>query len=209
MPTKTTRTGPRGLPAFSSAQSEASEGSEFFGGMIRELRKARGVTLANLAAIAGISIGHLSNIERGKSEPTVTVMHAIAQALGVTIGWFFRDAASQNEERDLVVRKAARRKLTFENGITDELLSPNLRGDLELLMARFPPGAESGDEPYTHRGEESGVILQGTLCMTVSGKTITLNEGDSFAFKSTEPHRYWNPSEGETLVIWAITPPSY
>jgi quercetin dioxygenase-like cupin family protein len=78
-----------------------------------------------------------------------------------------------------------------------------------LLSCRFPPGASSGEEPYSHSGEEAGVVIRGRLELWVDGRTVTLEAGDSFGFKSVLPHRYRNPGPDEAEVIWAITPPSY
>ena len=176
---------------------------------IRGLRKARAITLAQLAAASGLSIGYLSLLERDLSTPSIKALHAVSRALGVTISWFFEANDVPEEERDLVVRRARRRRLDYSAGVVDELLSPNLTGALELLSCRFPPGASSGEEPYTHSGEEAGVVLRGRLELWVDGRFLTLEAGDSFAFQSALPHRYRNPGPDETEVIWAITPPSY
>lgn len=176
---------------------------------IRGLRKARGLTLTELAEKSGLSIGYLSLVERDRATPSINALHAISRALGVTISWFFDANAAPVEERGYVVRRARRRRLEFSAGIVDELLSPSLEGSLELLSSRFPPGASSGDAPYTHTGEEAGVIVRGTLELWVDGKHFVLKAGDSFGFPSSLPHRYCNPGSEETEVIWAITPPSY
>lgn len=183
---------------------------EFLGERIRELRKARDITLAELAEATGLSVGYLSQVERDISDPSIKALHDIAAALGVNISWFF-DASSPEhiEERDYVVRAGRRRRLTFSSGITDELLSPHLRGQLELLCSRFEPGSYSGDEPYTHRGEEAGIVISGTLEIWIGSRHFMLEAGDSFSFPSTVPHRYRNPGQVEAIVIWAITPPSY
>jgi transcriptional regulator with XRE-family HTH domain len=176
---------------------------------IRALRKARGLTLAAVGQTSGLSVGYLSLLERDRATPSINALHAISRALGVTISWFFEAGAVPETERDLVVRRARRRRLDFAPGISDELLSPSLAGALELLMSRFQPGAASGDAPYTHDGEEAGVVLRGRLELWVDGKVFLLEAGDSFGFSSTLPHRYRNPGTEAAEVIWAITPPSY
>ncbi len=177
---------------------------------IRDLRKSRRITIKQLSEVTGLSIGHLSEIERGLASPSVKALHDIAAALGVNISWFFHNADAVDQvERDVVVRSSNRRTLNFSSGITDELLSANLRGSLELLLSRFEPGSSSGAEPYTHTGEEAGIVMQGVLELWVSDRKFVLKDGDSFSFASTLPHRYSNPGEVETVVIWAITPPSY
>ena len=188
--------------------SEADE-PRLLGGDIRGLRKSRGLTLTDLADASGLSIGYLSLLERDRATPSIRALHAVSRALGVTISWFFQAGDTPEEERDLVVRRDRRRKLEYSTGLVDELLSPTLSGALELLSCRFPPGASSGDEPYTHVGEEAGVVIRGRLELWVDGRSVTLEAGDSFGFQSVKPHRYHNPGPDEAEVVWAITPPSY
>lgn len=72
------------------------------------------------------------------------------------MNWFFNgNMQATPGERDIVVRKAHRRRLTFTGiGIAEELLSPNLAGPLELLLSTIEPGADSGE--YSHDGNEAG-----------------------------------------------------
>jgi transcriptional regulator with XRE-family HTH domain len=195
--------------ADAPAESQDPDGPRLIGSEIRGLRKARAVTLAELAKASGLSVGYLSLLERDLATPSIKALHAVSRALGVTISWFFESNDVPEEERDLVVRRARRRRLDYSAGLVDELLSPNLTGALELLSCRFPPGASSGDETYTHYAEEAGVVIRGRLELWVDGRMVTLEAGDSFGFKSVLPHRYRNPGPDETEVIWAITPPSY
>jgi len=198
---------PRPEPA--PAEPAGAPDIQKIGREIRGLRKAKGLTLSELAEKSGLSIGYLSLLERDRATPSINALHAISRALGVTISWFFDANAAPVDERGFVVRRARRRRLEFSAGIVDELLSPSLEGSLELLASRFPPGASSGDAPYTHNGEEAGVVVRGTLELWVDGKHFVLKAGDSFGFPSSLPHRYCNPGSEETEVIWAITPPSY
>ena len=198
---------PRPVPEGDAAPS--FEPPRRIGREVRGLRKARGLTLSALAEATGLSIGYLSLVERDLATPSIKALHAVSRALGVTISWFFEAGSVPDEERDLVVRRVRRRRLDYSAGIVDELLSPSLTGALELLASRFPPGASSGEEPYTHAGEEAGVVLRGRLELWVDGKVFLLEAGDSFGFASTLPHRYRNPGTDEAEVIWAITPPSY
>ena len=193
------------------AKSQIPESSEvFLGREIRDLRKAKSMTLADLSEACGYSVGFISQLERNVSRPSIKCLHDISRALGVSISWFFGDAApALVEERDVVVRKGRRRRIEFDTGITDELLSPNLAGEMELLLSIFAPGASSGEESYKHRGEEGGLVLSGSLELWVDGRHFILNAGDSFAFPSTSRHRYRNSSDQETRVLWAITPPTY
>lgn len=199
-----------GRPAPTAEDRPPATGDERrIGREIRSLRKARGYTLAVLAERCDLSVGYLSLLERDMSTPSINTLHAVSRALGVTISWFFDAGAGPAEEREYVVRRTRRRRLDYSAGIVDELLSPSLAGQLELLASRFPPGSSSGESPYTHTGEEAGVVIRGSLELWVDGRVFTLEAGDSFGFPSHLPHRYRNPGLDEAEVIWAITPPSY
>jgi transcriptional regulator with XRE-family HTH domain len=179
------------------------------GEQLRELRLVKNLTLKEVAEKAGISVGYLSQLERNYSRLPIGVLKKISDVLGVHMNWFFQQT---NEgapgERDVVVRAKNRRRMSFTGlGIAEELLSPNLSGPLELLISTIDAGADSED--YSHDGAEAGLVLSGTLELWVSGRHFLLQEGDSFAFKSTDVHRCANPSEVPTRVLWVITPPHY
>jgi transcriptional regulator with XRE-family HTH domain len=182
----------------------------FMGQSVRELRVAKEMTLQELSVGTNLSVGYLSQVERGLSVPSVSALRMIAHTLDVTVSWFFRPSEKDTgSEGAYIVRAQERRKLRFESGITDELLSPNLAGALELLVSRFPPGSASGTQPYTHRGEEAGLVIEGMLELWIETEKFLLQTGDSFSFPSTKPHRYRNPSKREAVVLWVITPPTY
>ena len=180
------------------------------GRQIRELRELKRMTLRDVAELTGRSIGQLSQIERGNSEPTLRMMSDIAKALGVQIGWFFTDQQEvPPEERGIIVRKQNRKMLKCVSGITDFLLSPSLSSEIELILCEFEPGASSGDEDFTHEGVEAGLVVTGSMALWVGDKHFVLEEGDSFSFPSTTPHRFKNVAAGKTVVVWAVTPPSW
>ena len=77
----------------------------------RALRRARGVSLAELAAGVGRSIGFISQVERGLSEPSLDDLRQIASFFEVPISLFFGAAPAEPREKGKVVRAKARRKL--------------------------------------------------------------------------------------------------
>ncbi|MCC2112689.1 MAG: helix-turn-helix transcriptional regulator, partial [Hyphomicrobiales bacterium] len=99
------------------------------GSSLRALRKARGVTLAELAAATGRSVGWLSQVERGISDVSISDLKRIAKALQVPLGLFFHNEDAPDAERGIIVRGHARHALgTSEDGLVEELLSPDLGG---------------------------------------------------------------------------------
>lgn len=180
------------------------------GPQIRALRQTKGLTLAQMAERTHLSVGYLSQIERGISTPTIRQLQNISLTMGVQISWFFRHETVAPIEEGLIVRAAHRRALHMTGlGITDYLLVPDLDRQLELLLCVLEPGAGSGEEAYTHQGEEAGILLAGRLELWVGRRYYLLEQGDSFAFASTKPHRYRNPGLSETRIVWAVTPPTY
>ena len=204
------------IRALSSAREATSPSSDdhydaatLIGGRIRELRKAQGRTLLSVASAIGISVSYLSQIERDVSRLPIGVLKEISDELGVHMNWFFHTGQNgPEEERDIIVRAANRHNLTFTGlGITEELLSPNLSGPLELLISTIHPGADS--EFYSHDGAEAGLVIAGTLQLWVDERHFRLDSGDSFAFASTEAHRCANFGDEPVKVLWVITPPHY
>ena len=179
------------------------------GSQLRQRRRAKGLTLTELSAASGLSVGLLSQIERGISAPSLKSLMQISAALGVPPSWLFDEGSSQDPvEKGLVVRRGARRRLDLGSyGVAKELLTPDLGGDLQTYFVEIRPGGHSGPDTYTHRGEEAGLVLSGTLELTVAERTVQLYEGDSFRFKSSVPHRYGNPGTTPTTVVWVNSLP--
>ncbi|WP_084013759.1 cupin domain-containing protein [Leisingera methylohalidivorans] len=186
---------------------ESSRLNPGLGEDIRDLRKSKGLTLGKLAELTGLSTGFISQIERGQNRPSVTALFKISRALGVSVSWFF-NASSSGDRKSAIVRSGDRRSIAYSDGIKDELLTPTLGGGLELLSCAFAPGSGVGTV-YSHQGEEAGVVISGTLDLWVGDTRYRLNAGDSFGFDSATPHRYRNPSNEKTVVIWAIAPSGF
>lgn len=181
------------------------------GAQLRALRKAKGLSLQQLSDQCGLSIGLISQIERGLSSPSVKALRGLAEALGVTVGWLFHHGVPPlPEDHGIVLRQGRRRSLSFNEGeVTKELLSPDLNGRIEMLIVSVMPGGGSGPAAYTHDGDENGLVLEGELDLWVDDRLYRLKEGDSFGFASRRPHRFANPGARLTRVLWAITPPGF
>lgn len=177
------------------------------GQQIRDLRKAKGVTLENMARQIGRSVGYVSQVERGKSALPIRVLQAISDVLDVPISWFFHsDRKTPLDELDYVVRSDARRSLNFSGtGISEQLLTAKLSNQIQMVLTEFAPGAGT-QEPRQRKGEESGFIQAGQLELGVGDRVFTLEAGDSFSLSDDEPHWARNPSETEpTTVLWVIS----
>ena len=190
------------------AQAEPSGRSLALGSDLRALRKARGLTLTELAVRVGRSVGWLSQIERDLTEPSIADLRRLAQALDQPVSLFFGAPDAPADERGYVVRADARRSLgTSEEGLVEQLLSPDLGGSFEIVRSVFAPGAELADAA-TRPTEEAGYIVSGCLDLWIGGRAFHLTEGDSFRF-AREPYRWRNPGSEPCVAVWVIAPPVY
>lgn len=176
------------------------------GKRIRDLRQTRAMSLEAVAARTKLSIGFLSQIERGLSSPSLRVLATLADVLGVGIAGLFGASEDASSASDAVVtRERQRAKLNlWRSGISKQLLSPaGSEGQLNLFLVHMEPGGSTGDELYTHDGEEAGLVIEGEMKLTVDAESWTLKQGDSFRFASRRPHRFSNPSpDAKALVLW-------
>jgi len=177
-------------------------------GDIRALRRARGLTLAEIALKLGRSVGWVSQVERGLSTPSLSDLRAFAELFGVPISLFFSHDVPVESERGVVVRAGRRRTLgTSETGLVEELLSPDLGGSFEMVRSIFAAGAEMKTEQLRPT-EEAGYIASGIFEIEIAGVWHRLGEGDSFRFEG-KPYRWRNPGTEPAVIIWVVSPPVY
>ena len=201
---------PEGSNVSALAESLVSLGSE-----VRQVRKARGLTLKDLSGSAGISVSHLSAIERGTTNPSFEIVHKLATALGISADWFFaRRSGDGPLERAYVVRHQNRRNLNTlygegiaSLGLSDELLSSSIGGSFFMGIAVYEPRSSRPGHPmYQHVGEQHGYILKGQLQLQIGDERIELNEGDSYSFPTSILHNARNVTDQPCKLIWSISP---
>lgn len=177
------------------------------GNDIRALRKSRDWTLAMLANRLNRSIGWLSQVERGSSEPSLSDIRQIAAVFQLPVSFFFSDQP-ETAESDIVVRADTRRKMRDDDtGMVEELLSPDLGGAFEIVRSVFPPGSRL-TQTVQRQTEEAGYVVTGALELTLDDRRFVLAAGDSFRFAG-ETMAWANPGTEDTVVIWVIAPPVY
>lgn len=176
------------------------------GARIKALRKARKLPLQGLSARSGLSIGYLSQIERGISSASVRALALIANGLGTGFDALFLDsAAPEGAAEAFSFRISERRSLGFwRDGIEKELLTPGQGEGLNLYMVYLAPGGCSGEAAYTHDGTEAGFVIEGAFELTVDSETQTLETGDSFRFRSNRPHRWRNIGDAPCRILWVL-----
>ena len=166
-------------------------------------------TVNELAKEAGISAGLLSQIERGMGNPSYRTLHKLADALGIRIGDLL-EAAGPVDDSARIVRRERRTRIQFgSEGLVYELLTPNLRGRLEMLQTTIPPGFSNEGDPFRHAGEECVLLVEGELTVDVDGDRDVLSAGDAITIDSSKPHWWHNHTDHPALIVGAVTPPTF
>src|SRR4051794_7523247 len=194
------------------------------GGVGQELRARRtasGLSLRALARRLEISPSALSQIETGKSRPSVSTLYAIVSELGMSLDELFggvsRPAAPEPVrgwtasppvagDEDHVQRVARRSAIQLETGVRWERLTTAHDAAADFLWVRYEPGGSSsaGDEFIRHAGREYGLVLSGVLEVAVGFVTYELGAGDSISFDSTNPHRLRNTGTVAAEGVWFV-----
>lgn len=182
--------------------------SATLGADIRALRKARGLTLSEIAARLGRSVGWLSQVERDMSDPSISDLRQIATCLGVPMSMLFAHSAAPAEEQGYVVRAGTRRPMgSGEEGLIEELLSPDLTDDFEMVHSTFKPHSKM-QTPANRPTQEVGYMVSGRLDLTIGDREFIVGPGDSFRIKH-QPYQWSNPYDEPAVAIWVIAPPVY
>ncbi|GIM97080.1 helix-turn-helix domain-containing protein [Paractinoplanes toevensis] len=184
------------------------------GPRIREFRKQRGLTLRSLAARSGLSIGFLSQVERGISSIGLTALGSVASALGHSVSEFFDDTPAVGHDPVVVPMPSHFTLTRGENTATQyvsgqqtyRMLSERGAGlVLEPMLVHIAPGGQR-ENAYGHAGEEFAYVISGELLYEVDGVEHRLRPGDSVHLRSSVPHRMYNDTGTVTTVVSVVTP---
>jgi transcriptional regulator with XRE-family HTH domain len=205
-------------------RSDAESVQSKVGRRLRVRREERGLSLRELARRLGISPSAISQIETGKSRPSVSTLYAIVTELGMSLDELFsgrdterpsqgpavesppRRGASPGSEERLVQRAGARKTIELETGVRWERLTPHADTDADFLEVVYDVGGSScqGDRFIRHSGREYGLVLSGTLEVTVGFETYILEPGDSICFDSTVPHCLRTVGDEPVRGVWFV-----
>ena len=191
------------------ATGKSTEDLQAIGAAIRRLRHERRLSLRHLSSLSGLSIGFLSLVERGRSSPALTSLHAIAKALGTDVASFFARHSPVRESgpHPHVTRAGDDYQLAIASSHRAyKLLSQRASSlVLEPMLVTIQPGG-SIEEPYSHDGEEFAYVLSGRLRYVIDGTEHLLEAGDSIHFQSSVPHGIHNDGDSPVVAVWVVTP---
>jgi len=175
------------------------------GQRIRRLRSRRHLSLSALARHVGSSSSFLSQLERGSTSASISMLRRISGGLGVTLAELF------DEETDppmAVLRRSDRPSIETEAGTRKYLLTPPPLRQIEVYAGEFDPGASTGDAYVHGDSQELFVVITGTVRVEIGEQSHVLSAGDSIEYTSAAPHRAENCGEEPAEVLWIVSPPT-
>ena len=171
------------------------------GTRLRAKRRELGLTLKDVAKGAGLSVGFISQVERGLAAPSLSSLVSISRVLKTEIGAFLQ----QPRARASYTRHGQRQTYTIEGQtVSYERVSSSFGGQtMHSVIIHMPPGYRS--EPITHEGEEMEFVLEGTVTSELDGRTVVLHAGDSVHHPSSMRHCLWNHTDKPAVMLWVGT----
>jgi DNA-binding transcriptional MerR regulator/quercetin dioxygenase-like cupin family protein len=173
---------------------------------LRSLRHGAGKTLEQVAGDIGIAASVLSTLERTSQGVSIAVLHNLAEYFGTTVSSL--SGEDELRERTLIRAGEWRSWPRTTPGVTVQLLA---EGKKQMDCHRFvlAPGASS-EGAYGHEGEEFVYVLSGRVEFVLDGDQFyDLSPGDSLYFDSRRRHAWSNRHDGETVLLWINTPPTF
>ena len=175
------------------------------GRRLRALRRARGMTLAELATETGFTAGYLSQIENGAAVPALSALADVATALGADVAAFF---PSDEAPRVRVSRAGDPRRIRIESDPTTEytvLASRGSDGAFSALIARYTRGI--ADVSSRHFGERFVYVRSGSGVLEIAGERHELRPGRFVHYSSHQEHSLTVTSEAPLETVWLVDPP--
>lgn len=175
-----------------------AEDTSNVGPRIREMRKINGMTLQELSEFTGLSVGHLSQIERGMASPTLASLGKIAETLETTVSHL----VSGPDEENLVIRKGEQEVATFPEtrttvGYYRFSNTPTLLEDLVIEPGEVP------DQPWArHVCPEMAIVVEGEMTVEFEDERYVLHPGDSVIIPRNRRHKLLNEGGVPSHSVW-------
>ena len=153
-----------------------------------------------------MSVGMISQVERGLANPSMRLLTSLRRALNISMQELFGEisAVTPATADPPFVRRRKNRPIIDLGSMYKELLTPTDRHHLQIMILRLEPGGESGGKALSYPAEKGGLVLSGTVMLSVDGEAVEMHAGDSFVFDSVRAHFLRNTSDAPTEVLWII-----
>ncbi|WP_340160575.1 cupin domain-containing protein [uncultured Hoeflea sp.] len=180
---------------------ETGNSEDPLGTRLRARRRELKLTLKDVAEGAGLSVGFISQVERGLTVPSLSSLASIAAVLESHVTSFL----AQPEGKSPHTRHNQRPIYAVDKeALSYERLSTSFPGSvLNSVIVHEPPGYRS--EPIQHVGEEMFFVLQGAITLEVDDETTVLEAGDSIHFASMRRHSSWNHTTEPATILHVCT----
>jgi transcriptional regulator with XRE-family HTH domain len=187
------------------------------GNELRRVRLSRKLSLRSVASAVGVSASLLSQVETGKTQPSVSTLYALVSHLGISLDGLIKGmnksggetpegAGYEDGHHGIVQRRNENPLIEMENGVVWERLADGGRDEADPLMVTYGPGSSSSvdGKMMRHDALEYGVIIEGTLTLRIENEVHEIYPGDSFSFDAKRLHLYENNSEKAARGIWFV-----
>ena len=174
------------------------------GSKIKELRLKNQLTQEELADRCELSKGYISQLENDLTSPSIATLIDILQSLGSTLSEFF----SEENDENIVFPEEDQFEKENENHTIRWLVPTAQKNAMEPILITIQKGGAS-EPDLPHEGEEFGLVLEGSVTVTVGKKKVRANKGDTFYFRSSQTHRIENDGNETAKVVWVSCPPNF
>lgn len=174
------------------------------GRQLRRMRRARAMTLADLASHAGCSDGYLSGVENGSITPSLSALSTLAAVLGADVGAFF---GTEPEDAAHVHRGGSARRLRISPTASETytiLSARRLEPSFTALLEDLAPYQD--ETSYRYFGERLLVMLEGSLHMSIGAEEFDLVPFETLHYSSHPAHRARVTSSSPARILWVVTP---
>lgn len=178
------------------------------GTRLKLVRQIFGLTQRELARRAGVTNGAISLIEQNRVSPSISSLKKILDGIPLTLADFFTLDFSPSDEVFFTAEELT--EIAYQPEMSMRLVGRKAKGRaLGMLREAYQPGADTGDTMLRHEGEECGIVVSGSLTVTVGVQERVLNPGDAYYLRSDIPHRFRNQGEEPCVLISANSPPTF
>ena len=177
------------------------------GSRIRELRKAKKITLVELSKKTDVAQATLSRIETGRMTGTVECHRKVAEVLGMSLAELYAPLDRRYQEIVHTQKETPRKVVHQSKGYQAELLTQEVtKKKITPLLMTLAGNTRTAMEE-NERGVEKFVwVLEGELELTLEKENYSIKTGETIYFDASLPHRLVNPKVKTAKVFVAVSP---